>query len=68
MGVDLLLTFVCRCIQPLRRWEVTMWMYLGSSCPDRPFSTELDAAEIDAGSEGSLFMGSIKILVLAGSP
>jgi hypothetical protein len=45
-----------------------MWMYLGSSCPDRPFSTELDAAEIDAGSEGSLFMGSIKILVLAGSP
>jgi hypothetical protein len=35
-------------IQPLRRWEVTMWLYPRLSCPNRSFSTELDDADIDA--------------------
>jgi hypothetical protein len=48
MDADLLQTFVSRCVQPLQRWEMTMWMYLGPSCPDRSFSIELDDTEIKA--------------------
>jgi hypothetical protein len=46
-GMDLLRTFVSRCIQPLYQQEMTMWMYLRPSCPDRPFSVELDGTEIN---------------------
>jgi hypothetical protein len=35
-------------IQLLRRWRTKMWMYPGLSCPDRPFSKELSAIEVDA--------------------
>jgi hypothetical protein len=31
-----------------------MWMYLGPSCPDCSFSTELDDAEIDVQIRGIL--------------
>jgi hypothetical protein len=47
MGADLLWTFVSHCIQPLRRWAVTMLMYPGPGCFDCSFSAELDNAEID---------------------
>jgi hypothetical protein len=46
-GTDLLRTLVNRYIQPLRWQEITMWMYPGSSCPDGPFSTELDDMEVN---------------------
>jgi hypothetical protein len=45
-GVDLMRTFVSHRVQPLRQREMTMLMYLGPSCPDRPFSAELDDTEI----------------------
>jgi hypothetical protein len=31
-----------------------MWMYLGPSCPDHPFSTELDNTEINTQIRGFL--------------
>jgi hypothetical protein len=54
MGIDLLWTFVSRHVQPLHRREMTMWMYPGPSCPDRPFSTELDDMEINTQIRGIL--------------
>jgi hypothetical protein len=45
--VHLMRTFISRRVQPLRRREMTMWMYPGTSCPDRS-STEFDDAEINA--------------------
>jgi hypothetical protein len=47
MGVNLLWTFFSRRVQPLHQWVTTMWMYLGPSCPDCPFSEELGDAEIN---------------------
>jgi hypothetical protein len=35
-----------------------MWMYLGPSCPDRPFSTELGNTEIDTQIRGVLAHGT----------
>jgi hypothetical protein len=69
MGADLLQTFVSRFIQPLRSWEMTMWMYPGPSCHDRPVSTELDDMEINTRirGDGSLLMGLIRILALTQS-
>jgi hypothetical protein len=40
-------TFFSCCVQPLRQREITIWIYLGPSCPDRPFSVELDDMEIN---------------------
>jgi hypothetical protein len=47
MGADFLWTFFSRLVQPLSQREMTMWMYLGPSCPDCPFSLELDDTEIN---------------------
>jgi hypothetical protein len=46
-GVDLLRTFFRRCVQLLRQREMTLWMYTGPSCPNRPFSTHLDDTDIN---------------------
>jgi hypothetical protein len=35
-----------------------MWRYLGSSCPDHPFSTELDSTEINTQIRGVLARGA----------
>jgi hypothetical protein len=62
MGVDLLRTFVSHRIKPLHHRQMTMWMYPGLSCPDHPFSLELDGTEINTWIRGSLLMGPIRIL------
>jgi hypothetical protein len=46
-GMDLLWTFISHRTQPLRWWEMPIWIYPGPSCPDRSFSVELGNAEID---------------------
>jgi hypothetical protein len=46
MGVDLLRTFVSCHVEPLRRREITMWMYPRPTYPNRSFSVELDSTEI----------------------
>jgi hypothetical protein len=56
--VDLLQTFVSRRIQPLRRWEGTMWVYPGPGCPDRSFSAVLDDAKVDAQIRRVLVLGA----------
>jgi hypothetical protein len=40
-------TFFSYWVQPLRRLVMTMWMYLGPSCLDRPSSKELGDTEIN---------------------
>jgi hypothetical protein len=47
MGADLLQTYFSRWVQTLRQREMTMWMYLGPSCPDHSFSEELGDMEIN---------------------
>jgi hypothetical protein len=62
MGGDLLQTFFSHHVQLLHQQEMTMWVYLGPSCPDRPFIVELGDTEINTRvREGgvSLFMGPI---------
>jgi hypothetical protein len=54
MGVD----FFNRCVQPLRQREITIWMYPGPSCPDRPFSIELNDMEINTWIRGVLTHGA----------
>jgi hypothetical protein len=47
-GMHLLrIFFSCR-IQLLRRRRTKIWMYLGSSCPDRPTYEELIAVQVEA--------------------
>jgi hypothetical protein len=58
MGADLLRTFFSHWIQPLYQQEMTMWMYLGPSCPDRPFS-ELGDTEINTRIHGVLAHGAV---------
>jgi hypothetical protein len=58
MGEDLLRTFVSRHVQPLPQQEMTLWMYLGLSCPDHPFSVELDDTEINTQIRGVLAHGA----------
>jgi hypothetical protein len=58
MGADLLWTFFNRRVQPLRQREITMWMYLGSSCPNRPLSEELGDTEINTWIRGVLAHGA----------
>jgi hypothetical protein len=58
MGADLLQTFVSCCVQPLHQREMTMWMYPGPSCLDRPFSAELDNTEINTQIRGVLPHGA----------
>jgi hypothetical protein len=40
-----------------------MWMYPGPSCPDRPFSTELDGTEDNTRIQGVLACGANLIFV-----
>jgi hypothetical protein len=47
MGVALLWTFFSRRVQQLHQRRMTMWMYPGPSCPDYPFSIELEDMEIN---------------------
>jgi hypothetical protein len=47
-------TFVRCHIQPLHQWEMTMWMYPGPSCPNRPFNVELYVTEISTQIQGVL--------------
>jgi hypothetical protein len=54
MGAELLQTFFSRRVQPLPRQEVTMWMNLGPSCLDHPFSAELGDTEINTRIQGVL--------------
>jgi hypothetical protein len=37
---------------------MTMWMYLGLSCPDRSFSTEFDSVKINTRIQGPLVHGA----------
>jgi hypothetical protein len=53
-GVELLQTFFSNRVQLLYHQEVTMWMYPGPSCPDRPFSVELGDTEINTRIQGVL--------------
>jgi hypothetical protein len=45
MSAKLLQAFFSRRVQLLCRGEVTMWMYVGPSCPDHPFNAELGDTE-----------------------
>jgi hypothetical protein len=47
MGEDLLQTFFSHRVPLLHQRQMTMWMYLGLSCPDRSFSEELGDTEIN---------------------
>jgi hypothetical protein len=47
MGAALLQTFLSCWAQPINERGMTMWMYPGPSCPDRPFSAELGDTEIN---------------------
>jgi hypothetical protein len=47
MGMKLLQTLFSDRAQPLHQQVTTMWIYLGPSCPDHPFSKELGDAEIN---------------------
>jgi hypothetical protein len=47
MGGDLLQTFFSHHVQLLHQQEMTMWVYPGPSCPDRPFIVELGDTEIN---------------------
>jgi hypothetical protein len=50
--------FSCR-IQPLRRRRTKMWTYPRQSCPDRPPSKELSAAEVETQIHKFLDLGVI---------
>jgi hypothetical protein len=58
-GVDLLRTFFSHWVQPLHQREMTMWMYSGPSCHDRPFSEELGDTEINTWVHGVLDHGAV---------
>jgi hypothetical protein len=58
MGADLLRTFVSRSVQPLQRWEMIMWVFLGPSYPDRSFSAKPDDAKINAQIQGIIVHGA----------
>jgi hypothetical protein len=45
--MHLLQMFFSHRIQPLQRQRTKMWTYLGPSCPDRPSSEELSAANVE---------------------
>jgi hypothetical protein len=47
MGGDLLQTLFSHHVQLLHQQEMTMWVYPGPSCPDRPFIVELGDTEIN---------------------
>jgi hypothetical protein len=48
LGTDILRTSISRRIQPLWRWEITMWKYPRPGSPNRCFSSELIDTEVDA--------------------
>jgi hypothetical protein len=52
-------TFFIRRVQLLRQWEMTMWMYMGPSCPEHPFSEELGDTEFNIRVHGVLAHGVI---------
>jgi hypothetical protein len=45
--MNILHAFFSNWIQPLHLWAITMSIYPGPSCPDHPFSEELDDAEVN---------------------
>jgi hypothetical protein len=47
MCADLLWTFLSSRVKLLRQWGMTMWMYPGPSCPNRPFPEKLGDMEIN---------------------
>jgi hypothetical protein len=47
--MNFLRTFFSHPVPPLYQRATTMWMYPGPSCPNRPFSKELDDVEINTG-------------------
>jgi hypothetical protein len=51
-------TFVSHCVQPLDQREMTMRIYPGPNCPDRPFSVELGDMEINTRIRGFLAHGA----------
>jgi hypothetical protein len=55
--MNLLQTFLSHRIQPLCQSEMTMWMYPGPRCLDRPFSTELGDTGINTRIRGVLTHG-----------
>jgi hypothetical protein len=57
MGTALHQTFFSHRVQPLRQRGMTMWVYLGPSCPDRPFSVELGDMEVNTRIQGVLAHG-----------
>jgi hypothetical protein len=46
-GVNLMQTFFSCQTQLLHQWAIRMWMYLGPSCPDYPFSEEFSDVEVN---------------------
>jgi hypothetical protein len=57
-GAEPLRTFSSCRVQLLHLQEVTMWMYPGPSCPNRPFSVELGTTEMNTQIRGVLSHGS----------
>jgi hypothetical protein len=57
IGAALLWTFFSHWVQLFRQWGLTMWMYPRPSCPDHPFSIELDDMEINMQIRGVLAYG-----------
>jgi hypothetical protein len=53
-STNLLRTFVSHRIPPPHQREMTMLMYPGPSCPNRPFSVELNGVEINTRIRGVL--------------
>jgi hypothetical protein len=53
-GMDLLRTFFSHRVQVLRQREMSIWMYPGPGCPNRPFSKELCDTEINTRIRGVL--------------
>jgi hypothetical protein len=56
--MDILRTFVSHHVEPLHQRDKTMWMYPGPSCPDCPFSVELDGTEVNTHIRGVLAHGA----------
>jgi hypothetical protein len=57
-GMDLLWTLFSHWVQPIHHREMTMWMYAGTGCPDRPFSKELGDTKINTQICGVLTLGA----------
>jgi hypothetical protein len=67
-GADLLQTFFRRQVQLLHQDEITMWMYPGPCCPDRPFNVELGDTEVNTRVHGVLSHGAVPDLGMGPIP